>query len=178
MRAIQLEVDDKGLPLSGRVAAGVMHEAIEQNERLDFDALFNNKRKDSFAPKVSGDSMVDAHIDDGDYVIIRKQHNAVAGQIVVAQTEEGEATLKYYFPERQKKRIRLQPANFVDEADLCERLPRAGRSLRRATKSGVIAKDSPHSPCSPLAFVPRGFFISSPIALSWSMNGCEMRPVF
>ena len=110
-RAIQLEVDDKGLPLSGRVAAGVMHEAIEQNERLDFDALFNNKRNNLFALKVSGDSMVDAHIDDGDYVIIRKQHNAVAGQIVVAQTEEGEATLKYYFPERQKKRIRLQPAN-------------------------------------------------------------------
>ena len=48
-RAIQLEDDYKGLPLAGRVAAGVMHEAIEQNERLDFDAVFNNKRNNLFA---------------------------------------------------------------------------------------------------------------------------------
>lgn len=110
-RAIQLENDEKGLPLAGRVAAGVMHEAIEQTERLDFDAVFNNKRNNLFALKVSGDSMIDAHIDDGDFVIIRKQHTALPGQIVVAQTEDGEATLKHYFPERSKKRIRLQPAN-------------------------------------------------------------------
>ena len=49
-----------------------MHEAIEQNERLDFDAVFNNKRNNLFALKVSGDSMIDAHIDDGDFVIIRR----------------------------------------------------------------------------------------------------------
>jgi repressor LexA len=110
-RAIQLENDDKGLPLAGRVAAGVMHEAIEQHDRLDFDAVFNNKRNNLFALKVSGDSMIDAHIEDGDYVIIRKQQNAQPGQIVVAQTPDGEATLKRYFPEKSKKRIRLQPAN-------------------------------------------------------------------
>jgi repressor LexA len=110
-RAIQLEHDDKGLPLAGQVAAGVMHEAIEQTERLDFDAVFNNKRNQFFALTVSGDSMTDAHIDDGDYVIIRKQQTALPGQIVVAQTDEGEATLKYYHPEKAKKRIRLQPAN-------------------------------------------------------------------
>ena len=62
-----------------------MHEAIEQNERLDFESLFNNKRSNLFALKVSGDSMIDAHIDDGDYVIIRRQHNAMPGQIVVAK---------------------------------------------------------------------------------------------
>jgi repressor LexA len=88
-----------------------MHEAIEQNERLDFEALFNNKRSNLFALKVSGDSMIEAHIDDGDYVIIRRQHNAVPGQIVVAQTPDGEATLKRFYPEKAKKRIRLQPAN-------------------------------------------------------------------
>ena len=110
-RAIQLEMDDKGLPLSGRVAAGVMHEAIEQNERLDFDAVFNNKRNNLFALKVNGDSMIDAHIDDGDYVIIRRQQTALPGQMVVAQTPEGEATLKHYYPEKSQKRIRLQPAN-------------------------------------------------------------------
>jgi repressor LexA len=110
-RAIQLEDDYKGLPLSGRVAAGVMHEAIEQNERFDFDAVFNNKRNNLFALKVSGDSMTEAHIDDGDVVIVRRQHTALPGQMVVAQTPDGEATLKHFYPEKSKKRIRLQPAN-------------------------------------------------------------------
>ena len=110
-RAIQLEHDERGMPLAGRVAAGVMHEAIEQSERLDFDAVFNNKRNNLFALAVSGDSMTDAHIDDGDYVIIRKQQTALPGQIVVAQTPDGEATLKRYYPEKAKKRVRLQPAN-------------------------------------------------------------------
>ena len=53
--------------------------------------------------------MIEAQIADGDYVIIQEQQTAHPGQMVVAQTEEGEATLKYWFPERN--RIRLQPAN-------------------------------------------------------------------
>ncbi|MDZ4820099.1 MAG: transcriptional repressor LexA [Planctomycetota bacterium] len=109
-RAIQLTADpadEKGLPLRGRIAAGVLHEAIEQTERVDFESMFN--RKNQFVLKVSGDSMIDAHIEDGDYVVIRKQRDASAGQIVVAETDEGEATLKYWFPE--SNRIRLQPAN-------------------------------------------------------------------
>ena len=109
-RAIQLTADpeeEKGLPLAGRIAAGVMHEAIEQTERVDFGAMFD--RKNLFALEVSGDSMIDAQIADGDYVVIRKQRTAQNGDMVVAQTEEGEATLKYWFPERN--RIRLQPAN-------------------------------------------------------------------
>src|SRR5438552_3464597 len=110
-RAIQLEEEYKGMPLSGRVAAGVMHEAIEQKERFDFEAVFNNKRNNLFALKVSGDSMIDAHIDDGDVVIVRRQETALPGQMVVAQTADGEATLKHFYPEKSKKRIRLQPAN-------------------------------------------------------------------
>jgi repressor LexA len=109
-RAIQLSAEPEqevGLPLSGRVAAGVMHEAIEQTERIDFGGMLY--RKNHFALEVSGDSMVDAHIADGDYVVIKKQRTATSGQMVVAQTEDGEATLKYWFPE--KNRIRLQPAN-------------------------------------------------------------------
>jgi repressor LexA len=72
--------------------------------------------------EVTGDSMIDAHIADGDYVIIQKQSYAYPGQIVVAQTEEHEATLKYWFPE--DGRIRLQPANrkmqpiYVDNAEV------------------------------------------------------------
>lgn len=109
-RAIQLSaepIEEKGLPLAGEVAAGVMHEAIEQNERVDFGAMFG--RKNQFALRVRGDSMIDAAIADGDYVIVKKQRTATKGQMVVAQTEDGEATLKYWFPE--KNRIRLQPAN-------------------------------------------------------------------
>ncbi len=109
-RAIQLIAEpeeEKGLPLVGQVAAGVMHEAIEQDERVDFESLFN--RKNQFALHVRGDSMIEAQIADGDYVICRRQRTARTGQIVVAETGEGEATLKYWFPEAN--RIRLQPAN-------------------------------------------------------------------
>jgi repressor LexA len=110
-RAIQLIHDERGLPLAGRVAAGVMHEAIETKDRLDFDALFNNKRGNYFALKVHGDSMIGAHIEEGDFVVIKRQATASAGQMVIAQTPEGEATLKRYFPEKSKKRIKLEPAN-------------------------------------------------------------------
>jgi repressor LexA len=65
--------------------------------------------KSLFALKVKGDSMIDAQIADGDYVIIRKQRSATNGQIVVAQTDDGEATLKRWYAE--KNRIRLEPAN-------------------------------------------------------------------
>jgi repressor LexA len=109
-RAIQLAVEpieERGLPLRGRVAAGVLHEAVEQNERVDFDAMFN--KKSYFVLQVNGDSMIDAQIMDGDYVIIKKTREAQSGQIVVAQTEDGEATLKRFYPEAN--RIRLEPAN-------------------------------------------------------------------
>jgi len=109
-RAIQLLAEplgDAGLPLAGRVAAGVMHEAIEQDERISFGDMFS--KKNQFVLEVNGDSMIDAQIADGDYVVIKKQRTATKGQMVVAQTEDGEATLKYWFPE--KNRIRLQPAN-------------------------------------------------------------------
>ncbi|MGY8769921.1 MAG: transcriptional repressor LexA [Pirellulales bacterium] len=109
-RAIQLKIDlteETGLPLVGQIAAGTLHEAIEQKERIDFGQMF--AKKDQFVLEVDGDSMIEAHIDDGDYVVVRKQSSASSGDIVVAITDEGEATLKYWFPE--KNRIRLQPAN-------------------------------------------------------------------
>jgi len=109
-RAIQLTSHEKkgeGLPLVGRVAAGVMHEAVEQAERVDFGTMFDGEKE--FVLEVHGDSMIEAQIADGDYVVIRKQVTASSGQIVVAQTEDGESTLKYWFPENGQ--IRLQPAN-------------------------------------------------------------------
>jgi len=110
-RAIELThaADRNGhsLPMVGMVAAGPTTLAFEQNDRLDVsEMLFRDNR---FILRVSGDSMIDAHITDGDYVVIQRQESAEPGQMVVAQTPEGEATLKYWFPERD--RIRLQPAN-------------------------------------------------------------------
>ncbi len=111
-RAIQLSTEpasDRGLPLAGKVAAGVLHEAIEQDERVDFGDMFDVADKDLFVLEVQGESMIDEHIADGDYIVVRRQRTARKGQIVVAQTDDGEATLKRWFPE--KNRIRLQPAN-------------------------------------------------------------------
>lgn len=121
-RAIMLSTETPegsgGLPLVGQIAAGVLHEAVAQDERIDFGELFN--ADDLFVLKVRGDSMIEDHISDGDFVVIRKQDRADRGQVVVALTDENEATLKRWYPEG--KRIRLQPANssmppiYVDNA--------------------------------------------------------------
>jgi len=110
-RAIELSRavrdEGKGLPMAGVVAAGLTHLAFEQDERIDLAELFN--KKNLFVLSVRGDSMIEAQIADGDYVVVKKQKTALPGQMVVAQTPEGEATLKYWYPE--SNRIRLQPAN-------------------------------------------------------------------
>ena len=110
-RAIELDrevlEETKGLPMAGVVAAGLTQLAFEQQERIDLSELFN--KKNLFVLSVSGDSMIEAQIADGDYVVVKRQKSASPGQMVVAQTPEGEATLKYWYPEAN--RIRLQPAN-------------------------------------------------------------------
>lgn len=109
-RAIQLTnmaKENDGLPLIGLVAAGNLAEAIEQSDRFEFSDWFG--QKNLFALKVKGDSMIEAAITDGDLVICRKARTADKGDIVVALTDDGEATLKYWYPEAN--RVRLQPAN-------------------------------------------------------------------
>jgi len=110
-RAIELThpADRNGhsLPMAGMVSAGPTTLAFEQNDRVDFSEMLF--RDDRFILQVSGDSMIDAHIADGDYVVVQKQETADTGQMVVAQTSDGEATLKYWYPEGNT--IRLQPAN-------------------------------------------------------------------
>ena len=96
------------LPLVGRIAAGQPMEAIEDQESLDLMEMFPHG-PDTFALRVTGDSMIDEHIRDGDYVICRRTDTARNGQTVVALLEDGEATLKKFH--REKGRIRLQPAN-------------------------------------------------------------------
>ncbi len=114
-RAIELTREaidaERGLPLAGCVAAGATQLAFEQTERIDFGDFFNHP--DLFVLTVSGESMIEAQIADGDYVVVRRQSTAQSGDMVVARTDEGEATLKYWFPE--KNGIRLQPANSAME---------------------------------------------------------------
>ena len=110
-RAIELtraaKREPTGLPLVGVVAAGKTTLAFEQDERIDFADFFRGSNM--FVLRVNGDSMIEAQISDGDFVVVRKQEQAEPGQMVVAQTDEAEATLKYWYPE--KGRVRLQPAN-------------------------------------------------------------------
>ncbi len=118
-RAIQLTAEaeeEKGMPLVGMIAAGNLTEAIQQSERFDFEDWFPAKRN-NFALRVKGDSMIEAAIADGDVVICRRTKTAHKGDIVVALTDEGEATLKYWFPEA--RRVRLQPANSTMEPIYC-----------------------------------------------------------
>ena len=111
-RAITLATDtpeNKGLPLAGRIAAGQLQEAVEDQERIDFSEMFSPDSGDLFVLKGKGESMIEDQIADGDFVVIRKRDTATKGQTVVALTDDGEATLKRWFPE--SNRIRLEPAN-------------------------------------------------------------------
>jgi len=99
---------DKGIPLLGRIAAGQPVQMYEQADRVDFGDMFTNKSY--FALEVRGQSMIDDHIQEGDFVVIKKQPNARDGQIVVASVEGGEATLKRLYREKGGK-FRLVPAN-------------------------------------------------------------------
>ncbi len=95
------------VPLEGIVAAGRPIEAIRTAETIDIPRDMMGPH--IFALKVSGNSMVEDGILDGDYVIIEKTSNPRNGDIVVALLDNENVTLKRFF--REKRRIRLQPAN-------------------------------------------------------------------
>lgn len=97
------------LPVLGRVAAGLPLLA-EQNviDTVRIDRMLVRGGRDVFGLRVAGDSMVEAGILSGDYVFVRKQATADRGDIVVALIGD-EATIKYYYPERDY--VRFQPAN-------------------------------------------------------------------
>lgn len=94
------------LPLVGTVAAGAPTLAVEEQERLDFKDLFGHPNY--YALRVRGQSMIENHIDDGDFVVIRRQAKAENGARVVAMIDD-EVTLKRFY--REKGRVRLEPAN-------------------------------------------------------------------
>jgi repressor LexA len=96
------------IPLIGRIAAGVPVEAIPGEETLSFSDFAGDPN--TFALKVRGESMIDDHICDGDYVLVEKASDAQNGDIVVALVDGSEATLKRFYNEPGDQ-VRLQPAN-------------------------------------------------------------------
>ena len=104
-----LERDVLALPVLGEIAAGQPIEAYADGaESLDVPRSMQ-ARDDSYVLRVRGKSMIDALIDDGDYVVVQPQATARDGDIVVALLEDNGVTLKRFF--REQDRIRLQPAN-------------------------------------------------------------------
>lgn len=118
-------VRSPGLPIVGKIAAGRPIEAIAQNdEYLNFEETFDDP--ELYVLKVKGDSMIDDHIADGDYVIIKRCDAARDGEIVVALVDEGEATLKRLYREPGGK-FRLQPANSTMQPIIVDRVTIQGK---------------------------------------------------
>ena len=95
------------LPLVGRIAAGRPIEAVENPESISLGDL--TKSKEVFVLQVTGSSMQDEAIVDGDYVLVEKTKTARNGEIVVALIDNSDATLKRFYLEGDN--VRLQPAN-------------------------------------------------------------------
>ncbi|KKC27596.1 transcriptional repressor LexA [Sphingomonas sp. SRS2] len=96
------------IPLHGRIAAGMPIEALEGQSTLSVPAALLGAGE-HYALEVSGDSMVEAGILDGDYALIRRVNTARDGDIIVALIADSEATLKYF--RKEGAMIRLDPAN-------------------------------------------------------------------
>ena len=119
-RSLELVNDDKlpdenratKLPLLGNIAAGSPIEAVENREEIDLETLFHSS-KGVYVLRVRGESMIEDHLCDGDFVVIERRETARNGEQVVALLDTGEATLKRFFKEGSK--IRLQPANATME---------------------------------------------------------------
>jgi repressor LexA len=102
-----MQPQEIALPLVGRIAAGRPIEQFEQQETISLNDV--TRSKDVFVLQVTGESMQDEHIVDGDYVLVEKARTARDGEIVVALVDGSESTLKRLYREGEK--IRLQPSN-------------------------------------------------------------------
>ncbi|MFC0271437.1 transcriptional repressor LexA [Metabacillus herbersteinensis] len=123
-RAIEILEDDQlshipkskviNVPIIGKVTAGLPITAIENvEEYFPLPESFASADEQIFMLEIMGESMIEAGILDGDMVIVRQQQTANNGDIVVAMTEDDEATVKRFFKERDF--IRLQPENSTME---------------------------------------------------------------
>ena len=96
------------LPLLGYVAAGQPIEAVTNVEEISVPESFLTRRR-NYVLRVRGDSMIDEHIQDGDYVVVEERERANNGEMVIALIDDENATLKKFY--REGDSIRLQPAN-------------------------------------------------------------------
>ncbi|HEY7023648.1 MAG TPA: transcriptional repressor LexA [Candidatus Limnocylindrales bacterium] len=101
--------EGRTLPVIGEIAAGGPIEAYQDTSETLAVPGAVAAGSDAYVLRVRGDSMIDAHITDGDYVVIRPQQTAHDGDIVVAQVDENAVTLKRFY--KEANRVRLQPAN-------------------------------------------------------------------
>lgn len=125
---LQANEDVVKVPLLGKITAGSPITAIEQpNEFFDIPASLVPATATVFTLHVSGESMINAGIYDGDYVIVQKQNTAKNGEIVVAMTEENEATLKTFY--KEKGHIRLQPENDTMEPIILNNCTILGKAI-------------------------------------------------
>lgn len=98
------------VPLVGKVTAGLPITAVENiEEYFPLPESFGTSEDKLFMLEIVGNSMIEAGILNGDYVVVKQQHTANNGEIVVAMTEEDEATVKRFF--KEKDYFRLQPEN-------------------------------------------------------------------
>src|ERR1700683_1317149 len=119
------------LPLLGNIAAGSPIEAVENREDIDPEQRSRSKNG-VYVLRVRGESMIEDHLCDGDYVVIERRESAKNGEQVVALLDTGEATLKRYYLEGSK--IRLQPAN----SSMQPRVVEAGRCRVQGVVIGVL----------------------------------------
>ncbi|MCB0310729.1 MAG: transcriptional repressor LexA [Bdellovibrionales bacterium] len=104
------ELGPTAVPLVGVIAAGHPIEAIENTAMIDLPSSMVAGRGEVYCLEVSGDSMIDDHICDGDIIVVRKQNSADQGQIVVALLQDGTATLKR-FRRLKNGKVMLIPSN-------------------------------------------------------------------
>jgi repressor LexA len=121
------------LPLVGVVAAGKAIETAEENERLEMRNLFDGE--ELFVVKVRGTSMIEGHIADGDFVVIRKKETCDNGDKVVAMVDKAMTLKKYY---KKKNEIQLHPMNSTMEPILVDPAKEDIRIL--GVLAGVIRK--------------------------------------
>ena len=96
------------IPMLGSVKAGFPADVEELRDTINIEDFLINKKENSYMLTVDGDSMIDAHIADGDMVLVEKTNNAKDGQIVIANVD-GEFTMKYF--KKDGNKVWLEPAN-------------------------------------------------------------------
>src|SRR5690625_826181 len=114
------------VPVIGKVTAGLPITAIENiEEYVPVPNMSASPDDNLFVLVIEGESMIEAGILDGDKVIVKQQNTAENGEIVVAMTEDEEATVKRFF--KEKNHVRLQPENSFMEPIILDRVTILGK---------------------------------------------------